>query len=95
MVVDHFIRSIRHQSKNLPKHYEVLFTGSEAPSGPTELSKVQRDKRKLGTMCHALIAEHMFTPNLDTYTGDDAIIDTFTQEDSARWIERRLSGNDT
>ena len=46
-------------------------------------------------MCHALIAEHMFTPNLDTYTGDDAIIDTFTQEDSARWIERRLSGNDT
>jgi hypothetical protein len=53
MVVDHFIRSIRHQSKNLPKHYEVLFTGSEAPSGPTELSKVQRDKRKLGTMCHA------------------------------------------
>jgi hypothetical protein len=32
-----------------------------------------------GTMCHALIAEHMLTPNLDTYTGDDAIIDTFTQ----------------
>jgi hypothetical protein len=59
MVVDHFIRSIRHnQSKNLPKDYEVLFTGYEAPSGPTELSKVQRDKRKLGTMCHALIAEH-------------------------------------
>ena len=76
MVVDHFIRSTRHQSKNLPKHYEVLFTGSEAPAGSTELSKVQRDKRKLGTMCHALIAEHMFTPNLDTYTGDDAIIET-------------------
>ncbi len=72
MVVDHFVRSVRHQSKNLPKHYEVLFTGSEIPSGPTELSQVQRDKRKLGTMCHALIAEHMFTPNLDTYTGDDA-----------------------
>jgi hypothetical protein len=71
MVVDHFVRSVRHQSKNLPKHYEVLFTGSEIPSGPTELSQVQRDKRKLGTMCHALIAEHMFTPNLDTYTGDD------------------------
>ncbi len=35
-------------------------------------------------MCHALIAEHMFTPNLDTYTGDDAIIETFTREDSAR-----------
>jgi hypothetical protein len=35
-------------------------------------------------MCHALIAEHMFTPNLDTYTGDDAIIDTFTRKDSAR-----------
>jgi hypothetical protein len=84
MVVDHFIRSIRHQSKNLPKHYEVLFTGSEAPSGPTELSKVQRDKRKLRTICHALIAEHMFSPNLDTHTGDDAIIDTFTPEDSAR-----------
>jgi hypothetical protein len=33
MVVDHFIRSIRHQSKSLPKHYEMLFTGSEAPSG--------------------------------------------------------------
>ena len=30
---------------------------------------------------HALIAEHMFTPNLDAHTGDDAIIDTFTQED--------------
>jgi hypothetical protein len=60
MVVDHFIRSIRYQSKTLTKHYEELFTGSEAPSGPTELSKVQRDKRKLGTMCHALIAEHMF-----------------------------------
>ena len=84
MVVDHFVRSVRHQSKNLPKHYEVLFTGSEMPSGPTELSQVQRDKRKLGTMCHALIAEHMFTPNLDTYTGDDAIIETFTREDSAR-----------
>ena len=36
MVVDHFVRSIRHQSKNLPKHYEVLFTGSEVPTGPTE-----------------------------------------------------------
>ena len=93
MVVDHFIRSIRHQSKNLPKHYEVLFTGSEAPSGPTELSKVQRDKRKLGTMCHALIAEHMFTPNLDTYTGDDAIIDTFTQEDSARYARSKTAAN--
>ena len=58
MVVDHFVRSIRHQSKNLPKHYEVLFTGSEVPTEPTELSQVQRDKRKLGTMCHALIAEH-------------------------------------
>jgi hypothetical protein len=84
MIVDHFVRSVRHQSKSLPKHYEVLFTGSEVPTGPTELSQVQRDKRKLGTMCHALIAEHMFTPNLDTYTGDDAIINTFTREDSAR-----------
>ena len=38
----------------------------QAPQGmSTELSQVQRDKRKLGTMCHALIAEHMFTPNLD------------------------------
>jgi hypothetical protein len=78
MLVDHFVRSVRHQSKNSPKNYEVLFTGSEVPTEPTELSQVQRDKRKLGTMCHALIAEHMFTPNLDTYTGDDAIIDTFT-----------------
>ena len=84
MVVDHFVRSVRHQSKNLPKHYEALFTGSEIPSGSTELSQAQRDKRKLGTMCHALLAEHMFTPNLDTYTGDDAIIETFTREDSAR-----------
>jgi hypothetical protein len=59
----------RHQSKNLPKHHEVLFTGSEVSSGPIELSKVQQDKRKLGTMCHALIAEHIFTPiNFDTYT---------------------------
>ncbi len=90
MVVDHFIRSIQHQSKNLPKHYEVLFTGSEAPSGPTELSKVQRDKRKLGTMCHALIAEHMFTPNLDTYTGDDAIIDTFTKRTRPAMRARKL-----
>ena len=93
MVVDHFMRSIRHQSKSLPKHYEVLFTGSEAPSGPTELSKVQRDKRKLGTMCHALIAEHMFTPNLDTYTGDDAIIDTLTEEDSARYERSNTAAN--
>ena len=54
----------------------MLFTGSKAFAGSTELSKVQRDKRKLGAMSHALIAEHMFTPNLDTYTGDDAIIDT-------------------
>ena len=84
IVVDHFVRSIRHQSKNLPKHYEVLFTGSEVPTGPTELSQVQRDKRKLSTMCHALIADHMFTPNLDAYTGDDAIIETFTREDAAR-----------
>ncbi len=83
MVVDHFVKSVRHQSKNLPKHYEVLFTGSEIPSGSTELSQVQRDKRKLGTMCHALIAEHMFTLSLDTYTGDDAIIETFTRENSA------------
>jgi hypothetical protein len=94
MVVDHFIRSIRYQSKNLPKHYEVLFTGSEAPAGPTELSKVQTDKRKLGTMCHALIAEHMFTPNLDTYTDDDTIIDTFTREDSARAMRARASTTD-
>jgi hypothetical protein len=35
-------------------------------------------------MCHALIAVHMFALNLDTYTGDDAIIGTFTREDSAR-----------
>ena len=91
MVVDHFVRSIRHQSKNLPKHYEVLFTGSEVPTGPTELSQVQRDKRKLGTMGHALIAEHTFTPNLDTYTGDDAIIETFTREDSARATRVRAS----
>jgi hypothetical protein len=84
MVVDHIVRSVRHQSKNLPKHCEVLFTGSELLSGPTELSQVQRDKRKLGTMWHALIAEHMFSPNLDTYTSDDAIIETFTREDSAR-----------
>jgi hypothetical protein len=84
MVVNHSIRSIRHQSKNLPKLYEALFTGSEGPAGPTELSKVQRDKRKLGTMCHALIAEHMFTHNLGTYTGDDAIIETFSREDLAR-----------
>ena len=90
MVVDHFVRSVRHQSKNLPKHYEVLFTGSEVPTGPTELSQVQRDKRKLGTMCHALIAEHMFTPNLDAYTGDDAIIDTFTREDSVRATRSNL-----
>ncbi len=88
------IRSIRHQSKSLPKHYEVLFTtGSEAPSGPTELSKVEKDKRKLGTMCHALIAEHMFIPNLDTYTGDDAIIDTFTQEDSTRYARSKTAAN--
>jgi hypothetical protein len=97
MVVDHFIRSIRHQSKKLPKHYEVLFTGSEAPSGSTELSKVQRDKRKLGTMYHALIAKHMFTLNLHTYTGDDDIIDIGRKlrRTKSRWIERRLSGNDT
>ena len=93
MVVDHFVRSIRHQSKNLPKHYEVLFTGSEVPTGPTELSQVQRNKRKLGTMGHALIAEHTFTPNLDTYTGDDAIIDTFTREDSARATRSNSRGD--
>ena len=61
-----------------------LFVVAEVPTGPTELSQVQRDKRKLGTICHALIAEHMFTPNLDRYTGDYAIIDTFTREDSVR-----------
>jgi hypothetical protein len=44
-------------------------------------------------MCHALIAEHMFTPNLDTYTGDDAIIDTFTQEDSARYARSKTAAN--
>jgi hypothetical protein len=94
MVVNHFVRSVRHQSKNLPKHYEVLFTGSEIPSRPTELSQVQRDKRKLGTTCHALIAEHMFTPNLDTYTSDDAIIETFTREDSARASRNNASRAD-
>ncbi len=45
-------------------------------------------------MCHALIAEHMFTPNLDTYTGDAAIIDTFTREDSARATRARTSTAD-
>ena len=39
-------------------------------------------------------AEHMFTPNLDTYTGDDAIIDTFTREDSARATRARASTAD-
>jgi hypothetical protein len=71
----------------------VLFTGSEVPTGLTELSQVQPDKRKLGTMCHALIAEHMFSPNLDTYTGDDAIIDTFTREDSVRATRSNLRGD--
>ena len=71
----------------------MLFTGSEVPTGPTELSQVQRDKRKLGTMGHALIAEHTFTPNLDTYTGDDAIIDTFTREDSARATRSNSRGD--
>ncbi len=93
MVVDHFVRSVRHQSKSLPKHYDVLFTGSEVPTGPTELSQVQRDKRKLGTMYHALIAEHMFTPNPDTHTGDDAIIDTFTREDSTRATRSNSRGD--
>ncbi len=93
MVVDYFVRSVWHQSKNLPKNYEMLFTGSEVPTGPTELSQVQRDKRKLGTMCHALIAEHMFSSNLDTYTGDDAIIDTFTREDSARATRSNSRGD--
>ena len=59
MVVDHFVRSIKHQSKNLPKHYEVLYTGSEVPTGPTELSQVQRDKRKLGN--------YMSRPDSGTY----------------------------
>jgi hypothetical protein len=94
MVVDHFVRSVRRQSKNFPKYCEVLFTGSEIPSGPTELSQVQRDKRKLSTMCHALIAKHMFTPNLDTYTGDDAIIETFTRENSARTSRTNASRAD-
>jgi hypothetical protein len=71
----------------------MLFTGSEVPTGPTELSQVQRDKRKLGTMCHALIAEHMFTPNLDAYTGDDAIIDTFTREESVRATRSNSRGD--
>ena len=93
MVVDHFVRFVRHQSKNLPKHYEVLFTGSEIPTGPTELIQVQRDKRELGTICHALIAEHMFTPNFDTYTGDDAIIETLTREDSARATRSNSRGD--
>ncbi len=72
----------------------MFFTVSEIPSGPTELSQVQRDKRKLGTMCHALIVEHMFTPNLDTYTGDDAIMETFTREDSARASRANVSRAD-
>ncbi len=71
----------------------MLFTGSEVPTGPTELSQVQRDKRKLGTICHALIAEHMFTPNLDTYTDDDAIIDTFTREESVRATRSNSRGD--
>ena len=93
MVVDHFVRSIRHQNKNLPEHYETLFTGSEVPAGPTELSHAQRDKRKLGTMCHALIADHMFTPNLDAHSGDDAIIDSFTQEASVRATRSNSRGD--
>ena len=44
-------------------------------------------------MGHALIAEHTFTPNLDTYTGDDAIIDTFTREDSARATRSNSRGD--
>jgi hypothetical protein len=84
MVVDHFVRSVRHQSKNLPKNYEVLFTGSEIPSGTTELSQVQRDKQKLGTMCQ----------NLDTYIGDDAIIENFTREDSTRASRANASRED-
>jgi hypothetical protein len=44
-------------------------------------------------MCHTSIAEHMFTPNLDSYTGDDAIIDTFTQEDSARYVRSKTAAN--
>jgi hypothetical protein len=35
----------------------------------------------------------MFTPNLDPYTGDDAIIDTFTREDSARATRSNSRGD--
>jgi hypothetical protein len=35
----------------------------------------------------------MFSPNLDTYTGDDAIIDTFTREDSVRATRSNSRGD--
>ena len=35
----------------------------------------------------------MFTPNLDAHTGDDAIIDTFTQEDSVRASRSNTRGD--
>jgi hypothetical protein len=36
----------------------------------------------------------MFTLNLDTYTGDNAIIQTFTREDSARALRANASRAD-
>ncbi len=35
----------------------------------------------------------MFTPNLDRHTGDDAIIETFTREDSTRATRSSSRGN--
>jgi hypothetical protein len=91
MVVDHFVRSIRHQSKNLPKHYEVLFTGSEI-----ELSQVQRDKRKLGTMCHALIRTRAMTRSSTRSLERTQLAqrDRTQEGTDFGWIERRLNGND-
>ncbi len=44
-------------------------------------------------MFHALIADHMFTLNFDIYTVDNAIIDTFNREDSARTTRSNSRGD--
>ena len=79
IVLDHYTRSMA-ANKALTNSMKLLLTGSETEASSMQLSKVQRERRLLYTMCDALLAEHMFEPNPDPDVGDPAIIERLTGE---------------
>ena len=89
LILDHFVRSTRHNNRKLDKYTATLLTGSEPSTSSSELSQVQQDKRKLYTMCTTLLAENMFQPADDDGRSDNELIERYTLDDISASGSRR------